>query len=111
MTNGQQRLATYGSLAPGEPNHHQLEGLVGRWLDGHVDGQLRQAGWGAAMGFPGLVLEPLGDPVPVHVFESPDLPDHWSRLDRFEGDGYRRVSATVHTTEGDMEACIYVLAT
>jgi len=34
------RLATYGTLAPGRPNHHQLDGLTGRWLEGHVNGTL-----------------------------------------------------------------------
>jgi len=28
------RLATYGTLAPGRPNHHHLDGLDGRWFDG-----------------------------------------------------------------------------
>jgi len=42
------RLATYGTLAPGRPNHGQLTGLSGRWLVGHVRGSLVQAGWGTA---------------------------------------------------------------
>ncbi|MCU1394573.1 MAG: hypothetical protein JWM34_3001 [Ilumatobacteraceae bacterium] len=111
MTDPQHRIATYGSLAPGEPNHKELDGLRGRWVDGHVRGRLRDAGWGAAIGFPGLVLDDDGVEVPVHVFESEDLPDHWTRLDEFEGEGYRRVSAVVHTELGNVEACIYVLAT
>jgi hypothetical protein len=41
------RLTTYGSLAPGRPNHHQLDGLEGRWSRGHVRGTLVDAGWGA----------------------------------------------------------------
>jgi hypothetical protein len=43
------------------------------------------AGWGTALGSPGLVLDQSGPPVDVHLFESLDLPDHWSRLDEFEG--------------------------
>jgi hypothetical protein len=39
-----ERLATYGSLAPGRPNHDQLDGLEGRWLKGHVDGMFVDAG-------------------------------------------------------------------
>ena len=34
------RLATYGTLAPGRPNQHQLDGLEGRWFAGHVNGML-----------------------------------------------------------------------
>jgi gamma-glutamylcyclotransferase (GGCT)/AIG2-like uncharacterized protein YtfP len=103
------RLATYGTLAPGRPNHHQLDGLRGRWLTGHVRGTLIEEGWGAALGYPALVLDPPGTPVDVHVFESADLPGRWARLDAFEGPGYERVTATVHTADGDVAASIYVL--
>jgi len=88
-----------GTLAPGKPNHCQLNGLKGSWWRGVVRGRLSQHGWGATMGFPGLVLEPEGDLIEVQVFESDDLPAHWSRLDEFEGPGYRRVITTVMTTE------------
>jgi gamma-glutamylcyclotransferase (GGCT)/AIG2-like uncharacterized protein YtfP len=103
-------LATYGSLAPGRPNHHHLDGLVGRWSRGHVFGTLVDAGWGAALGYSALILEPDGAAVDVHVFESLDLPAHWARLDDFEGPGYRRVATRVRTPAGDVDASIYVLA-
>ncbi|HEX2526752.1 MAG TPA: gamma-glutamylcyclotransferase family protein [Geminicoccus sp.] len=105
------RLATYGSLAPGRVNHHQLAALEGRWLRGVVRGRLVEAGWGASLGHPGLVLDLEGPVVEVHVFESAVLPQHWERLDAFEGDGYRRVVARVVTDEGEMDAWIYALAT
>jgi len=103
------RLATYGSLAPGRPNHHQLDGLEGRWLTGHVNGMLLDAGWGAGLGYPALILDPDGSPIDVHVFESIGLPAHWARLDAFEGPGYQRVTTTVRTSTGDVDASIYVL--
>jgi len=103
------RLATYGSLAPGRPNHHQLDGLEGRWLAGHVNGMLVDAGWGAGLGYPALVLDPDGSPIDVHVLESVDLPAHWARLDAFEGPGYQRVVTTVRTSTGDVDASIYVV--
>jgi gamma-glutamylcyclotransferase (GGCT)/AIG2-like uncharacterized protein YtfP len=102
------RLATYGTLAPGRPNHHQLDGLAGRWSKGHVYGRLIDAGWGAGLGYPALVLDPEGSAVEVQVFASADLPAHWSRLDEFEGPGYRRVVTTVHTPNGEVAASIYV---
>ena len=105
------RLATYGTLAPGRPNHDQLDGLEGRWLQGHVDGTLVDAGWGASLGYPALSLDPDGSPIDVHIFESADLPAHWARLDAFEGPGYERVVTTVHTSTGDVEASIYVSRT
>ena len=106
----QKRLATYGTLAPGRANNHQLASLEGHWRTGVVKGELRDAGWGADLGYPGLVLEPSGQEVEVFVFESEDLPNHWDRLDAFEGPGYRRVTATVSTSEGELETSIYVLA-
>ena len=104
-----ERLAAYGTLAPGRPNHHQLDGLDGRWLKGYVDGVLVDAGWGASLGYPALVLDPAGSAIGVDVFESRDLPAHWTRLDSFEGPGYERVVTTVHMSAGDVDAYIYVL--
>ena len=104
-----ERLATYGTLAPGQPNHHHLDGLIGRWLKGHVNGMLVDAGWGASLGYPALVLDPAGSAIAVDVFESIDLPAHWERLDIFEGPGYERVVTTVHMPSGEVEAFIYVL--
>jgi len=103
------RLATYGSLAPGRPNHHQLDGLRGAWFEGSVRGQLIQDGWGATLGYPAIVLDLVGPVVPVQVFESQDLPDHWERLDQFEGPGYVRVTVSISTPEGDVDAFIYAL--
>jgi gamma-glutamylcyclotransferase (GGCT)/AIG2-like uncharacterized protein YtfP len=104
------RLAAYGTLAPGRSNHHQLSQLRGRWLKGTVSGALVEAGWGAALGFPALVLDAAASSVAVDLFESADLPAHWERLDRFEGQGYRRVAVEVETEEGSLPAFIYVAA-
>jgi gamma-glutamylcyclotransferase (GGCT)/AIG2-like uncharacterized protein YtfP len=101
------RLATYGTLSPGRANHHQLAGLKGCWRQGTVRGRLFEAGGGAAQGYPGLALDPLGPVVEVHLFESADLPDHWPRLDAFEGIGYRRVVTQVTTADGAWDAWIY----
>ncbi len=104
------RLAVYGSLAPGKLNHQQISQLSGTWRRGTVNGRLLNAGWGAAIGFPGLVLDPLAPPVDVQLFESKDLPQHWERLDQFEGNGYRRSITTVTTAQGKCTAWVYVIA-
>ena len=104
------RLAVYGSLAPGRTNHQQLNGLSGRWIKGTVRGQLFQEGWGAELGYPGMILNSDGPTIDVLLFESSDLPDHWTRLDEFEGSGYVRTVTVVSTTEGVLPASIYVLA-
>ncbi len=103
-------LAVYGTLAPGRVNHHQLAGLRGTWRRGTVQGTLYASGWGAALGCPGLVLDPQGPVVDVMVFESEDLPAHWARLDEFEGVGYRRVLAQVRLEDGEvLSANLYEL--
>ncbi|MEX5719187.1 gamma-glutamylcyclotransferase family protein [Geodermatophilus maliterrae] len=107
--NGGHRLAVHGSLAPGRPNHHHVAGLGGRWSPGELYGRLVEAGWGASLGYPALVLDPDGSAIGVQVLESADLPAHWPRLDEFEGPGYERVLTTVHTAAGDAEAYVHVL--
>jgi gamma-glutamylcyclotransferase (GGCT)/AIG2-like uncharacterized protein YtfP len=104
------RLATYGTLSPGQVNHHQLAGLQGRWRQGTVRGRLHSVGWAATLGYPGLVLDSTAPLVDVHLFESLELPDHWVRLDEFEGAEYERVVTQVCTNGGDVPACIYVIA-
>ena len=106
---GCHRLAIYGSLAPGGPNHQQVAGLRGRWYPGELHGRLVNAGWGASLGYPALVLDPDGSAVEVKILESEDLPAHWTRLDNFEGPGYQRVLTTVRSAIGQVEAYVYVL--
>ncbi len=103
------RLATYGTLAPGQLNEAQLAELEGIWHEGTVRGRLVEAGWGAKLGFPGLILDAAGQAIEVYVFESPDLPGHWDRLDAFEGPGYRRVITQASTQDGELEVSIYVI--
>lgn len=104
------RLATYGTLAPGRPNAHQLAEVRGTWTTGVVRGQLIEQGWGAAMGYPALVPDPAGQAVAVHLLHSAELPEHWARLDAFEGPGYARLAVPVETADGDVTAYIYVHA-
>lgn len=104
------RLAVYGTLAPGKPNHHQLDGLRGSWRPGMVRGRLHPEGWGATLGYPALEPDPRGEAVAVQIFESDDLPEHWARLDAFEGEGYQRVAIRVTSPEGEVDAYIYALA-
>ena len=54
-----ERLFIYGSLAPNCPNHHIVAHIDGQWQSGTVEGHLVQQGWGAVMGFPGIVISDL----------------------------------------------------
>jgi gamma-glutamylcyclotransferase (GGCT)/AIG2-like uncharacterized protein YtfP len=90
-----ERLAVYGSLAPGRQNHHIVQPLGGTWTPGIVEGDLAVFGWGAAIGYPALTLRPGGPAVSVQVLASPGLPTAWADLDAFEGAEYRRVLVPV----------------
>lgn len=107
---GISRLAVYGTLAPGRPNAHVLADLRGEWSAGFVRGHLHQHGWGAGLGYPGIVLDPTGPQVGVQVFTSDDLIAHWDRLDEFEGEGYVRLVTQVSLASGSVAAQIYALA-
>lgn len=84
--------------------------MAGRWREGTIRGQLIEGGWGASLGFPGLILNEDGPEISVYLFESEELPAHWARLDAFEGPGYRRVSTFVRTEGEALPAYIYALA-
>ena len=107
--NSDHRLAVYGSLAPGQANHRELAGLNGGWQPGVVRGRLVESGWGAAQGYPGLRPDPLGPEVMLQLFTSEDLPDHWERLDAFEGEEYERVVVEVDLGTYSVKANLYAL--
>ena len=107
MTN---RLFVYGTLAPGRPNEHVLTEVPGSWEPATVRGTLHQEGWGATVGYPGIVLDEHGGEVHGFSFSSEELSAHWTRLDEFEGNGYERVVASVELGDGTVvKAHIYAL--
>ena len=107
MTN---RLFVYGTLAPGRPNAHVLADVSGSWEPGIVEGTLYQEGWGAAAGYPGIVLNDNGAEVRGFIFSSEELAAHWARLDEFEGEGYQRVLTKASLEDGTVvQAYIYEL--
>ena len=92
-------LAVYGTLAPGQPNHHVLAPLGGEWTDGLIEGDLIPLGWGAAFGYPGFRPRAGGEVVAVKVLTAPTLANAWPDLDRFEGPGYRRILVPIFSIE------------
>lgn len=105
-----EHLFVYGTLAPGEPNEHVLGGLAGTWRPASVRGTLHSEGWGAAMGYPAILLDPEGEEVEGLLFSSKVLAEHWARLDRFEGAGYERVRTDVRFADGgEVKGWVYVL--
>ena len=103
------RLFVYGSLAPGRSNEHVLFPLQGRWQPAQVKGKLFEGGWGSALGYPGLKLE-YAETVNGWLFTSKDLPQHWQRLDEFEGESYERTTVSVILEDQTtVEAFVYIL--
>ncbi|MEM8899714.1 MAG: gamma-glutamylcyclotransferase family protein [Bacteroidota bacterium] len=104
------KLFVYGSLGPGRPNEHIISSIGGSWQTASVRGNLYEEGWGAAMGFPGLIMDEEGEVVNGFVFSSENLPEHWERLDAFEGEAYERVVAKVLLENGtSVDAYLYAL--
>ncbi len=105
------RLFVYGTLAPGRPNAHILADVPGQWEPATTTGTLVPDGWGAAAGYPGIILDERGDAVPGFLFSSEALVDHWPRLDAFEGDSYVRVRTRVTRQNGTaVDAYVYALS-
>jgi len=105
-----ERLFVYGTLAPGRPNEHVLAKVPGTWEPASVKGILLQEGWGAAAGYPGIILEEAGEDVQGFLFSSTELSEQWARLDEFEGDGYERVVTAARLADGSVvETHIYAL--
>lgn len=105
------RLFVYGTLAPGRSNEHILAELTGDWQPASTRGVLLPDGCAISYGFPTLILDdPDAGEVEGLLFTSVDLPAFWPDLDRFEGDGYRRVIATITTAAGErLKAYTYEL--
>ena len=105
-----EHLFVYGTLGPGRPNEHVLGAIKGEWRNATVRGYLREAGWGAAMGFPGLDLAELGDVIEGFVFSSGQFASLWNSLDAFEGEAYQRViTAVTLADDSRLDAYIYTL--
>jgi gamma-glutamylcyclotransferase (GGCT)/AIG2-like uncharacterized protein YtfP len=101
-------LFVYGTLAPGEENAHLMDGMVGEWRKASVRGVRRNIGWGIHQGHPGFTPSKDGDIVAGLIFTSNDLPAHWARLDKFEGEDYKRISIKATLEDGNIiEAQIY----
>ena len=80
------RLVVYGSLAPGEANHHVVAGLEGSWRPCVITGSLD-----VHNGYRIFRWEKGGARIDAQMLISTALPSNWRRLDEFEGADYCRV--------------------
>lgn len=105
-----EKLFVYGTLGPDRPNEHVLGAIGGSWETATVSGTLREEGWGAELGYPGIELDEHGGEVEGFIFTSENLSGHWANLDEFEGEAYRRVLTKVKLKDGrKVDAYIYAL--
>ena len=105
-----ERLFVYGTLGPGRPNEHVLTEIGGSWRSATVTGKLEQKGWGAEMGYPGIVLDREGASIDGFLFTSENLANNWFKLDEFEGVAYERVATKVKLADGSfVNAYVYAL--
>ena len=111
MMDKDRRLFVYGTLAPGEENAHVLAHCRGDWRRASVTGRLVNTGWGVALGFPALQIDPEGDAVAGWLLQSDDLLASWSALDEFEGDAYRRSLVMAELDSGETVAASAYLST
>lgn len=96
------RLVVYGSLAPGEPNHHIIEHLGGEWMPCEIRGV-----FGAWAGYRTFTWVPDGTSMPALLLTSELLPAAWPSLDDFEGDAYRRILLPVEVEGRGIVANVY----
>lgn len=105
-------LFVYGTLMPNCPNGHVLENIVGKFVPATVRGYLKDAGWSASMGYPGIKLDENGDTIHGFLFYSDNLINHWEYLDEFEGEEFTRTQVTVERhDELDVDTFVYTLKT
>lgn len=99
-------LAVYGTLRPGESNFDVVAAIDGLWFAGWIRGRRFINPAGRYKGYPAFRPEAASGTVdaegrvPVALLVSSELPLHWSRLDDFEGTGYRRVPIGVSIEDG-----------
>ena len=104
-------LFIYGSLQPGAPNEHVLSAVEGCWEPAFVRGRLVDAGWGAELGYPGLIIDNEGQEVHGQLFTSSALGTKLADLDRLEDEEYTRTVLTAVLKDGtQVKAFAYVLA-
>lgn len=98
-----QKFVVYGTLAPGEINHSIILDIQGHWEDCKIIGELDKS-----KSIPYFNWNPKGQLIDAKLFSTAELPDCWKRIDRFEGEQYRRLLIPVLRERGIAIANCYV---
>lgn len=102
-------LFVYGTLAPGEENHHIMEHMAGSWHPAVAKGEVQKQTVGDHSGYPCFNPNKVDKTVNGMLFSSTELDSIWSYLDAFEGAAYKRITIQVITESGS-ELTAYVYA-
>jgi len=80
-------LVVYGSLAPGEANHHVISHIKGIWLKAFIKGKIIDNGWSTRTGYPEFqrTFDSGSNTIEVLAFMSEELDNYWEDIDAFEG--------------------------
>jgi gamma-glutamylcyclotransferase (GGCT)/AIG2-like uncharacterized protein YtfP len=98
------KLISYGTLAPGQPNHSLVSDLTGEWKECVIRGTMNQKD--------GLSLfswDPNGAEQTAKLLSSDALQNNWDRIDQFEGKAYRRQMIPALTKAGIAIGYSYVV--
>jgi gamma-glutamylcyclotransferase (GGCT)/AIG2-like uncharacterized protein YtfP len=98
-------LVVYGTLAPGQENHHLLADLPGEWSEVVITGEV-----GEWEGYPMFRWSDAGEQIAAWLLQSSELPAHYDRLDEFETDAYVRLLVPYAGSSGGGVANCYVAA-
>lgn len=98
------KLVAYGTLQPSKVNHSVLEPLtVKEWTKVQIEGKFTER----QDGLRSFKWRESSTRQTAMLLKSPQLPSFWTRLDEFEGAGYKRILVTALAGEEASVAMTY----
>ena len=85
-----------------------IKKINGRWKKGFVNGKLLNLNSESDYGYPGLKLDKKGSKIYGMIFNSKDLTDYIKKIDKFEGDSYKKSNFKIKLEDGtQVESYLY----
>ena len=97
-----ENLFVYGTLQKGKQHEKILGNIKGKWKKGYVNGKLYNISSGSNYGYPGLKLDPKRLKIYGMIFQSKNLENYIKKIDKFEGNNYKRVISKVCLEDGTL---------